>query len=189
MELIKRRITKDGIILSDNILKVDNFINHQIDPQLMMSIGVEFARRFAYAHVSKILTVEASGIAPAIMTGYCMGVPVIFAKKSQPNTMNTPLVSHVHSFTKDTDYKIVIEQGLIKPGDRVLCIDDFLAYGSAANSMRNLVEQSGATVVGMGFVIEKTFQEGGALLRKSGIHVESLARIKTIADGKIVFEE
>lgn len=189
MELLKQRIKKDGKILNNNILKVDNFINHQIDPQLMMAIGVEFAHRFAYARATKILTIEASGIAPAIMTGYCLGIPVVFAKKSVPNTMKDPLVSKVHSFTKEIDYTIVVERDMIKPTDKVLCIDDFLAYGSAANGLHDIIKQIGADLAGMGFVIEKTFQNGGKQLREQGIHVESLAIIKEITDDGIVFDE
>lgn len=189
MELLKRRIKKDGKILNNNILKVDNFINHQVEPQLMMAIGVEFAHRFAYARATKILTIEASGIAPAIMTGYCLGIPVVFAKKSIPSTMKDPLVSEVHSFTKNLNYTVVVEREMIKPTDKVLCIDDFLAYGSAANSLHDIIKQSGASLVGMGFVIEKSFQNGGKQLREQGVHVESLAIIKEITDNDIVFDE
>lgn len=189
MELLKQRILRDGKSLSKDILKVDNFINHQLDPQLLMSIGVEFARRFAYTHVNKILTIEASGIAPAVMTGYCMGVPVIFAKKSLPNTMENPLISQVHSFTKDKDYTIIVNRDYIKSGDKVLCIDDFLAYGSAAEALCDIVEQSGATLVGIGILIEKAFQKGGDKLRERGIRVESLARIEEMDEGVIKFCE
>lgn len=189
MELLKQRILRDGKSLSKDILKVDNFINHQVDPQLLMSIGVEFARRFAYTHVNKILTIEASGIAPAIMTGYCMGVPVIFAKKSQPCTMDNPIVSQVHSFTKDRDYTIVVNRDYIKPGDKILCIDDFLAYGSAAEALCDIVEQAGATLIGIGVLIEKAFQKGGDKLREKGIRIESLACIEDMENGVIKFIE
>jgi xanthine phosphoribosyltransferase len=187
MELLKQRILRDGEIVSKNILKVDNFINHQLDPQLMMAIGVEFARRFAYTHANKILTIEASGIAPALMAGYCMGIPVIFAKKSQPSTMKNVLTSHVHSFTRDKDYNIVVSSDNLKPGDTVLCIDDFMAYGSATEALQDLIKQSGATLVGVGVVIEKKFQGGGDKLREQGIAVESLACIEKIDDNEIVF--
>lgn len=189
MELLKQRIRKDGKVLNNNVLKVDNFINHQLEPQLMMAIGVEFAHRFAYARATKVLTIEASGIAPAIMTGYCLGIPVVFAKKSIPSTMKAPLVSKVHSFTKDIDYTVAVESELIKPTDKILCIDDFLAYGSAANSLHDIIKQAGAGLAGMGFVIEKSFQNGGQLLREQGIHVESLAIIKEISDNGIIFNE
>lgn len=152
-----------------------------------MEIGVEFARRFAYSHVNKILTIEASGIAPAVMTGYCMGIPVIYAKKQQPNTLENPLVAHVHSFTKDRDYSIVASREFLKPGDKVLCIDDFLAYGSAAMALAALIKDAGAQLAGMGFVIEKAFQQGGELLRAKGIHVESLARIESLEGGQVTF--
>lgn len=189
MELLKQRILRDGKSLSKEVLRVDNFINHQLDPQLLMAIGVEFARRFSYGRVNKILTIEASGIAPAVMTGYCMGIPVVFAKKSLPKTMENPLVSRVHSFTKDTDYSIIVNRDYIKKGDRVLCIDDFLAYGSAAEALCEIVEQSGATLVGIGILIEKVFQGGGNKLRERGIRVESLARIEELDEGVIKFCE
>ena len=114
MELLKFRIKRDGKSLSKDVLKVDNFLNHQLDTQLLMSIGVEFARRFAYTRVNKILTIEASGIAPAVMTGYCMGIPVIFAKKSQPCTMDNVYTSQVHSFTKNKDYSITVSKEYLK---------------------------------------------------------------------------
>ncbi len=187
MELLKQRILRDGQGLSNDVLKVDSFINHQLDPQLLMAIGVEFARRFAYSHVNKILTIEASGIAPAVMTGYCMGIPVVFAKKQQPCTMQNPLTAHVHSFTKNLDYSITVSREYLKPSDKILCIDDFLAYGSAALALNSLVEQAGAQLAGMGFVIEKVFQQGGELLHAKGIHVESLARIERLENGIITF--
>ena len=187
MELLKQRILQDGKSLSDKVLKVDNFINHQLDAQLLMCIGVEFARRFAYVRANKILTIEASGIAPAVMTGYCMGIPAIFAKKAKPGTMGQAYNSNVHSFTKDIDYQIVVAKEYIKPGDRILIIDDFLAYGSAANAMIEIVEQAGAKVVGMGFLIEKVFQGGGKILKERGFHVESLARIEELNEGVIKF--
>lgn len=187
MELLKQRILRDGKVLSDHVLKVDNFINHQLDAQLMMSIGVEFARRFSYTHANKILTIEASGIAPAVMTGYCMGIPVVFAKKTRPCTMDKALESRVHSFTKDKDYTILLNPEYIKPGDKVLCIDDFLANGSVANAMQDLVEQAGATIVGLGIVIEKAFIDGGKKLREKGLNIESLARIESLEGGIIKF--
>ncbi len=189
MELLKFRIKRDGKSLSKDVLKVDNFLNHQLDTQLLMSIGVEFARRFAYTRVNKILTIEASGIAPAVMTGYCMGIPVIFAKKSQPCTMDNVYTSQVHSFTKNKDYSITVSKEYLKPGDKILCIDDFLAYGSAAESLIDIVEQSGATLAGMGFVIEKAFQDGGKKLRQKGIRIESLARIEELDKDVIKFCE
>lgn len=189
MESLKQRILQEGKIISPEVLKVDGFINHQLDPQLLMAIGVEFARRFAYSHVNKILTIEASGIAPAVMTGYCMGIPVIFAKKEKSSTMDNPYVAEVHSFTKEKDYTIVTGREYLKPGDKVLCIDDFLAYGSAAMALSSLIEQAGAHLAGMGFVIEKAFQQGGELLRAKGIHVESLARIESLEGGVVTFCE
>lgn len=187
MELLKQRILRDGKTPSQGILKVDSLINHQIDPQLMMAIGVEFARRFSYTRANKILTIEASGIAPALMAGYCMGIPVIFAKKSQPSIMSGAITSQVHSFTRDKDYTIVVSNEYLKPGDKVLCIDDFMAYGSASDAMIDIIKQSGASLVGMGFVIEKKFQGGGDKLREQGILVESLACIEELNEGEIKF--
>lgn len=189
MELLKKRIREDGTFFDGGILKVDSFINHQMDPVLMKSIADEFVKRFAGEKISKILTIEASGIAPAIMVGYLMQIPVVFAKKKEPKTMRNALTTTVHSFTKDRDYVISLSGDYLKPGDRVLCIDDFLANGNAAIGMLELIRQSGATLTGMGFIIEKSFQEGGRRLREKGIRVESLAIIETLGNGKIEFQE
>ena len=132
MEILKKRILEDGTCYEGGILKVDSFINHQMDPMLMKLIAEEFARRFANDRINKILTIEASGIAPAIMTGYTMQLPVVFAKKKEPKTMRLALSTIVHSFTKDREYPVSISAEYLKPGDRILCIDDFLAYGNAA---------------------------------------------------------
>lgn len=188
MKILKKRILEDGTCFEGGILKVDSFINHQMDPMLMKLIAEEFAKRFADDHVNKILTIEASGIAPAIMVGYTMQLPVVFAKKKEPKTMRQALSTTVHSFTKDRDYPISISAEYLKPEDRILCIDDFLAYGNAAFGLIDLIRQSGATLAGMGFIIEKTFQNGGEQLRKMGIHVESLARIKSLDNCRIVID-
>ena len=188
MEILKKRILEDGTCYEGGILKVDSFINHQMDPMLMKLIAEEFARRFANDRINKILTIEASGIAPAIMTGYTMQLPVVFAKKKEPKTMRHALSTIVHSFTKDRVYPVSISAEYLKPGDRILCIDDFLAYGNAAFGLIDLIRQSGATLAGMGFIIEKTFQHGGDQLREMGIHVESLARIKSLENCQIIIE-
>ena len=185
MKTLKERILKDGRCFEGGILKVDNFINHQMDPILMKSMAVEFVRRFAGTEITKILTVEASGIAPAIMVGYLLELPVVFAKKKMPSTMENMLVSEVFSFTKNKSYKVCVSKDYLCPGDKVLFIDDFLANGNAAKGMIDLVEQAGAEIVGMGFLIEKAFQEGGALLRNAGIHVESLAIIESLDNCEI----
>ena len=172
MELLKQRILQDGRCYPGGILKVDSFINHQMDPMLMYKIN-------------KIVTIEASGIAPAIMVGYIMQLPVVFVKKKKPKTMENMLSTVVHSFTKDRDYTVCISNNFLTPEDHILFIDDFLAYGNAAMGMVELAEQSGAVIEGMGFIIEKAFQDGGNLLREKGIRVESLAIIDNLDDCKI----
>lgn len=180
MKVLKERILRDGQCLPGGILKVDNFINHQMDPILMKSIGVEFLRRFASTDINKIITVEASGIAPAIMVGYLLELPVVFAKKKKPSTMENMLMTSVYSFTKQRNYEICISRDFLSSGDKVLFIDDFLANGNAAKGILDLVNQAGAELVGMGFIIEKAFQHGGDELRAQGIHVESLAIIDSL---------
>ena len=160
MELLKQRILQDGRCYPGGILKVDSFINHQMDPMLLYKVAEEFINRFKGEHINKIVTIEASGIAPAIMVGYILQLPVVFVKKKQPKTMENMLSTVVHSFT-------------------------FLAFGNAAMGMIDLAGQAGATIAGMGFIIEKAFQDGGKALRESGIHVESLAIIDSLDDCKI----
>lgn len=190
MKLLKDRILHDGKSLAGGILKVDNFINHQMDPVLMKSIAVEFVRRFADLPINKIITIEASGIAPAIMLGYLLELPVVFVKKAKPTTMADIYISQVHSFTKNRTYDICVSKEFLAPGDNVLFIDDFLANGNAAFGMLDLVKQSGASLLGMGFIIEKSFQEGGKRLRElSDLRIESLARIKSLEVNKVRFEE
>ncbi|MDF2516575.1 MAG: xanthine phosphoribosyltransferase [Sphingobacterium sp.] len=190
MKLLKDRILNDGKSLSGGILKVDSFINHQMDPVLMKSIAVEFVRRFADLPINKIITVEASGIAPAIMLGYLLELPVVFVKKAKPKTMGDMYTSEVHSFTKNRTYDICVSKEFLTADDKVLFIDDFLANGNAAFGILDLIQQSGAAVLGMGFIIEKSFQEGGNRLRElPHIRIESLARIKSLEVGKVSFEE
>ena len=185
MKALKERILRDGKCLEGGILKVDNFINHQMDPILMKSIGVEFVRRFASDRIDKVITVEASGIAPAIMVGYLLELPVVFAKKKKPSTMDNMLVTSVYSFTKNRSYDVCVSKDFLCKGDRVLFIDDFLANGNAAKGILDLVQQAGAEVVGMGFIIEKSFQHGGDMLREMGIKVESLAIIYSLDNCQI----
>lgn len=185
MELLKQRIRENGKCFPGGILKVDSFINHQMDPLLMEAIAREFVKRFEHEKINKILTIEASGIAPAIMTGYLMRLPVVFAKKKEPKTMESALTTTVHSFTKDREYPVSISRDYLTPDDHVLCIDDFLANGNAAIGMLDLIEQAGAHLSGMGFIIEKEFQKGGELLRNKGIHVESLAIIESLDNCQI----
>ena len=175
MRILKDRILKDGKCYPGGILKVDNFINHQMDPILMKSIGVEFVRRFASTNI----------IAPAIMVGYLLELPVVFAKKKKPSTMDNMLITSVYSFTKQRSYDVCVSKDFLTPGDQVLFIDDFLANGNAAKGIMDLVKQAGAELVGMGFIIEKAFQHGGDELRSQGIHVESLAIIESLDNCEI----
>ena len=185
MDLLKKRILQDGKCFEGGILKVDSFINHQMDPILMKSIGVEFVRRFANKDFNKVMTIEASGIAPAIMVGYLSELPVVFAKKKQPKTMENMISTTVRSFTKDREYNVCISKDFLTKEDRVLFIDDFLANGNAANGIIDLIDQAGAQLAGMGFIIEKAFQHGGEVLRERGIHVESLAIIDSLDNCQI----
>jgi len=189
MKVLKDRILKDGKCYPGGILKVDKFINHQMDPNLMKDIAVEFIRRFAGTKVNKILTIEASGIAPAIMMGFLMNLPVVFAKKKKPNTMDNMLATKVTSFTKQREYDVIISRDYLTADDHVLFIDDFLANGNAAKGIIDLCQQAGATLEGMGFIIEKAFQDGGKFLRDSGIRVESLAIIESLDNCEIKLHE
>ena len=189
MELLKQRILQDGRCYPGGILKVDSFINHQMDPMLLYKVAEEFINRFKGEHINKIVTIEASGIAPAIMVGYILQLPVVFVKKKQPKTMENMLSTVVHSFTKDRDYTVCISNNFLTADDHILFIDDFLAFGNAALGMIDLAEQAGATISGMGFIIEKAFQDGGKALRESGIHVESLAIIDNLDDCKITIRK
>ena len=185
MELLKQRILEDGKCYPGGILKVDSFINHQMDPDLMCRIGEEFARLYADSGINKIVTIEASGIAPAIMTGAAMHLPVVFVKKKQPKTMENMLATVVHSFTKDRDYTVCISADFLTSADRILFIDDFLAYGNAAMGIIDLARQAGATIAGFGFIIEKAFQGGGEMLRSQGYRVDSLARVASLDNCQI----
>lgn len=187
MEILKKRIQQEGKCHPGGVLKVDSFINHQMDPMLMQQIAEEFASRFSDLHITKILTIEASGIAPAIMVGLQMKLPVLFAKKRSPNTMENMLSTKVFSFTKQREYDICLSKDFLTPEDKILFIDDFLAQGNAAKGMVELVGQAGAEIVGMGFIIEKHFQHGRVALEKRGIRIESLAIIESLENCAIKF--
>ncbi|ENW08134.1 xanthine phosphoribosyltransferase [Acinetobacter beijerinckii] len=188
MYALEQKILNEGIVLSDQVLKVDAFLNHQIDPVLMQLIGKEFAARFKDAGITKIITIEASGIAPAIMAGLELGVPVIFARKYQSLTLKDDLYrSKVFSFTKQTESTIAISNKHLSSSDKALVIDDFLANGQAALGLIDLIHQANAEVVGVGIVIEKSFQPGRDVLLEKGYRVESLARVKSLEDGKVTF--
>ena len=187
MDLLKKRILQDGKCFEGGILKVDSFINHQMDPILMKSIGVEFVRRFANKDFNKVMTIEASGIAPAIMVGYLLELPVVFAKKKQPKTMENMISTTVRSFTKDREYNVCISKDFLSKEDRVLFIDDFLANGEAASGAIRLLSEAGASIAGVGILIEKSFQPGRDKLIAQGVDVYSLARVSRLAKGVIEF--
>ena len=188
MYALEQKILAEGIVLSEEVLKVDSFLNHQIDPVMMQQVGQEFARLFKDAGITKIITIEASGIAPAVMAGLELGVPVIFARKYQSLTLKDDLYrSKVFSFTKQIESTIAISKKHINATDKVLVIDDFLANGQAALNLADLIHQAEATVVGIGIVIEKSFQPGREFLIDKGYRVESLARVKSLANGTVEF--
>ena len=188
MQALEQKILAEGIVLSEEVLKVDSFLNHQIDPAMMQLIGQEFARLFKDAGITKIITIEASGIAPAVMAGLELGVPVIFARKYQSLTLKDDLYrSKVFSFTKQIESTIAISNKHISSTDKVLVIDDFLANGQAALGLADLIHQANAEVIGIGIVIEKSFQPGRDLLLEKGYRVESLARVKSLANGTVEF--
>ncbi|WP_180056724.1 MULTISPECIES: xanthine phosphoribosyltransferase [unclassified Acinetobacter] len=188
MHALEQKILAEGIVLSEEVLKVDSFLNHQIDPVMMQQIGQEFARLFKDAGITKIITIEASGIAPAVMAGLELGVPVIFARKYQSLTLKDDLYrSKVFSFTKQTESTIAISKKHINAADKVLVIDDFLANGQAALGLADLIHQAEAEVLGIGIVIEKSFQPGRDILLEKGYRVESLARVKSLANGTVEF--
>ena len=191
MELLKQRILKDGHATENDVLKVDSFLNHQMDIVLLNEIGKEFRRRFDGEPITKILTIEASGIGIAAIAAQHFGnVPVVFAKKTKSRNLDGALyTAQVKSFTKVIDYAIQVSRKFIGPEDDVLILDDFLAKGEALKGLTKIVRESGAKLAGCGIVIEKGFQEGGKLLRDQGIRVESLAIISSISGGKIIFAE
>ena len=182
MKLLEERILKDGKIGEGNVLKVDSFVNHQIDVAFMCELGKEFKRLFATEEINKILTIEASGIGIACLTAQYFDVPVVFAKKTKTNNIYADVyTSKVESYTHGTTYDIVVSKQFLSPNDKVLIIDDFLAKGSALKGLIALIESAGASVVGAGIVIEKAYQPGGDLIRSMGVRVESLARIASMS--------
>lgn len=192
MQLLKDRIRKDGKIKAGNVLKVDSFLNHQMDTDLFVEIGKEFKRRFADCEINKILTIEASGIGIACVVAQQFHVPVVFAKKNQTkNIAGDVYTSKVESYTHGRTYDIIVSKEFLGKGDKVLLIDDFLANGKALEGLASLVKDSGAELVGAGIVIEKGFQVGGELLRKQGIRLESLAIVESMDEesGEIVFRD
>ncbi|MED3328818.1 xanthine phosphoribosyltransferase [Bacillus thuringiensis] len=188
MKVLQEKILNEGKVLSGDVLKVDAFLNHQIDPVLMQEIGKEFAKRFKEENITKIVTIESSGIAPAVMAALELGVKVIFARKRKSLTLQDNMyVANVYSFTKQETNEISLSRNHIDENDCVLIIDDFLANGQAALGLMSLVEQAGASIAGIGIVIEKAFQDGGKKLREQGVRVESLAEIASLDNGTVAF--
>lgn len=189
MQLLKQKILTEGRAVNEHILLVDGFLNHQVDPVLMQAVGAEFAARFADAGVTRVVTIESSGIAPAVFTALTMGVPSVTLKKSTSAILQDDILqTEVFSFTKNSTYKLTLKSCFVHPGDKVLIIDDFLANGEAAFGAIRLMEQAGAQVVGIGAVIAKTFQPGMKKLRDAGYRVEALAPVSRMAENVIEFE-
>ncbi|MDD5791978.1 MAG: xanthine phosphoribosyltransferase [Erysipelotrichaceae bacterium] len=192
MKILEDKIRAEGVVLPGDILKVDNFLNHQIDTSFVRLIASEFGRIFYGTGINKIMTVEASGIAIAYATSqYFNDAPVVYAKKGAVSTMSKDVYSaDVHSYTHNNDYKLNVAKKFLSKNDRILIIDDFLATGEALNGLTQIVEESGATIVGCGVVVEKAYQNGGKLIRDKGYQVVSLARVTAMSDdGQIEFED
>lgn len=190
MKLLEERIREDGVVKEGNVLKVDSFLNHQMDIELFDEMGKEWARLFADRPVTKILTVEASGIGIACVAAQHFHVPVVFAKKTQSLNIDGEVYStKIQSFTHKKIYDVIVSKKFIKPEDHILIIDDFLANGCALEGLLQIVEDAGATVEGIGIAVEKGFQKGGDLIREKGVRVESLAIVESMdaATGEIVF--
>ena len=190
MDILKQRINEEGIVLNNRVLKVDSFLNHQIDPKLFVAIGKEIAARFKDAGIERIVTIEASGIAIALQAAIEMDVPLVFARKKKSILMTDDVYhSVVYSYTKEENYDVTISKRFLPAGEKVSIIDDFLASGEAAMGLAKLVESAGDTVEGIAIVIEKSFQPGRERLERAGYNVQSLVRIKAFEDNHCVFME
>jgi len=190
MKLLKERILKEGYCLSGNILKVDSFINHQIDPEFTVEMGKEFVRRFADVKIDKVLTIESSGIAIGMAVAYELKKRLVFARKNPSLLMQEEMYTcPITSYTKKEAKLVYVLKKFLQAGENVLIIDDFMADGNAALGLANIVEQAGGNVVGIGIAIEKSFQMGAKRVREAGYRVESLAKIASLADQQIIFEE
>ena len=190
MNFLEERIMKDGVVKEGNILKVDNFLNHQMDVKLFKQMGEEFKRRFAGKNINKIITIEASGIGIACIVAECFDVPVVFAKKAQSVNLDGEMyTTKVESFTHKKVYDVILSKKFLGPEDHVLLIDDFLANGCALLGLIDIVKKSGATLEGAGIVIEKGFQHGGQQIRDMGVRLESLAIIDSMTDDSLTFRD
>ena len=188
MKLLEDRIRSDGEVLPGNVLKINSFLNHQVDPELMKKVGEEFSRLFKDSGVTKVLTCEASGIAPGVMAAYELHVPMVFARKKKPATLNDAVYwADVYSYTKKVTNQICVEQKFLDQEDHLLIIDDFLANGEAVKGMINIANQAGAEVAGVGIVVAKTFQGGSDWLKEHGYRLEALAEIDSLANNQVHF--
>ncbi|MDO4534413.1 MAG: xanthine phosphoribosyltransferase [Clostridium perfringens] len=190
MELLKMRIKQEGSVLNESVLKVDSFLNHQVDPKLMYEIGKTFKDYFENHGITKVFTIESSGIAPAVMTAIQMNVPMVTLKKQTSKILSGDVYQKtVHSFTKNLNYELTLSKKYISKDDKILIVDDFLAYGEATLSAISIIEEAGAKVLGIGIVIEKSFQPGRKILENKGFDIYSLARISKLKEGLIEFVE
>lgn len=188
MKLLEDRIRKDGAVLPGDVLKINSFLNHQVDPELMMQIGQEFERLFKDSNITKVLTCEASGIAPGVMTAYCLKVPMVFARKKKPSTLNDAVYwADVFSYTKKVTNKICVEEKFLSKDDTLLIIDDFIAHGEAVKGMVNIAKQAGCKIAGVGAVVSKEFQGGNEWIRQQGLRLEPLANIANFDNGQVHF--
>lgn len=188
MDLLKQKVEADGVVIDEKILKVDGFLNHQIDARLMHDVGQTFYEQFKDEGITKILTIEASGIAPAIMAAMHFDVPCLFAKKAKPSTLKKGVYqAEIHSFTKNTTSTVVVSDEFLGENDRVLIIDDFLANGDASLGLNEIVKQAKATTVGIGIVVEKSFQPGRERLEEAGLTVSSLCKVASLSGNKVTF--
>ncbi|CAM4307145.1 xanthine phosphoribosyltransferase [Paenibacillus tarimensis] len=189
MDLLKEKILKEASIMTSDVLKLDAILNHQVDPVLIMEMGREFARRYAEATITKVITVESSGIPIAFATALTLGVPLLFARRKKTLLADPDSFSErVPSFTKGIVTDIMVSRQFLTPDDKVLFIDDIIANGDAARGLIKIIERSGAELVGLGIVVEKSFQAGGRTIREQGIPVESLVKIASLDNGQITFE-
>lgn len=191
MSYLKEKMLKDAVVVNENVIKVDSFLNHQLDPVVMKEISKEFVEYFNDREITKVMTIEASGIAPGILVASELGVPMLFAKKSEPSTMKSDdqFSTNIHSFTKNLTSRVLVSKKYLSPDDKVLIVDDFLANGEAALGLIDLVEQAGAETVGVGICVEKSFQPGRQKLEDKGIDIFSIVRIASLADNKMTFVE
>lgn len=188
MKLLEDRIKKDGQVLDGDVLKINSFLNHQVDPELMMAVGQEFARLFKDAGITKVLTCEASGIAPGVMAAYELKVPMVFARKKKPSTLNDAVYwADVFSYTKKVNNKICVEEKFLSKDDTLLILDDFVAHGEAVKGMVSIANQAGCKIAGIGAVVAKTFQGGSDWVKDHGYRFEALASIDSFKDGQVHF--